>query len=145
MRYIVSPSGSSNGSTQSDGTTGDGLPSDVQAFRRKKTGMSSAVSLSQYWNAWTKVMLRMPPDTTLTMTMTATRTVPTHPGAPVTVRIVSPAPWNCGIRYSQPTPTTSRLATVRTAPDCSRTWAKSGIVYAPERRSGAATRTSRSR
>ena len=56
------------------------------------------MSLSQYWNAWTNVMLRMPPDTTLTMTMTATSTVPTHGGAPVTVRIVSPAPWNCGMR-----------------------------------------------
>ena len=75
-----------------------GRPSPRQACSRKNTGISSAVSLSQYWNAWTNVMLRMPPDTTLTTTITATTTVPTQLGAPVTVRSVSPAPWNCGIR-----------------------------------------------
>ena len=39
----------------------------------------SAVSLSQYWNACTKVMLRMPPDSTLTSTTTRDQQ-PAHPG-----------------------------------------------------------------
>jgi hypothetical protein len=61
------------------------------------------------------------------------------------VRIVSPAPWNCGRRYNQPTSTTRIVAARRTALDCSRISAKSGMVKAPERRRGAATNTSRSR
>ena len=77
---------------------GVGPPSARQASTRNSTGTASAVSLSQYWNAWTKVMLRMPPATTLTSTTTATRAAPTQVGAPVTARRVSPAPWNCGTR-----------------------------------------------
>ena len=57
-----------------------------------------AVSLSQYCTAWTSVMLRMPPDTTLTSTTSATTAAPTQVGAPVSVRRVRPAPWNCGTR-----------------------------------------------
>ena len=56
------------------------------------------MSLSQYWNACTNVMLRMPPKNTLTSTTTATTTPPTHGGVPATVPSERPAPWNCGIR-----------------------------------------------
>jgi hypothetical protein len=56
------------------------------------------VSLSQYWKACTKVMLRIPPDPTLTRTTTETTSGPTHGGASIAARSVSPAPWNCGRR-----------------------------------------------
>ena len=42
-------------------------------------------------------------------------------------------------------PITKRLATRRTGTDSSRASAKSGRVYAPDRRSGAATKTSSTR
>ena len=35
---------------------------------------------------------------TLRQTTIATANCPTHDGAPVSVRSVSPAPWNCGMR-----------------------------------------------
>ncbi len=57
-----------------------------------------AVSLSQYWKAWTNVMLRMPPVATLNTTTAATSRPPTQPGAPVASRTVSPAPTSCGSR-----------------------------------------------
>ncbi len=57
-----------------------------------------AVSLSQYWKAWTNVIERMPPAATVTPTTTATTAAPTHCGAPVRARRVMPAPWNCGSR-----------------------------------------------
>ena len=94
----------------------------------KKTGTSRAVSLSQYWNACTSVMLRMPPASTLTSTTTATTSPPTQGRAPVIVPSDSPAPWNCGIRYSQPIATTSSDETVRTCREPSRASAKSGNV-----------------
>ena len=103
------------------------------------------MSFSQYWKACTNVMLRIPPESTLRITTTAMTVPPTQPGAPVTVPNVMPAPWNCGSRYSQPMATTSRLETRRTTGDSSRTSAKSGSVYAPDLRSGAATSTSRTR
>ena len=53
---------------------------------------------SQYWKAWTRVMLRMPPASTLPTTTTVTMTGPAHPGAPVTVVSVSPAPCSWGSR-----------------------------------------------
>ena len=56
------------------------------------------MSLSQYWNAWTKVMLRMPPEETLASTTPATTTAPSHSGAPMAVVSVTLAPWNCGSR-----------------------------------------------
>ncbi len=58
--------------------------------------MASAVSLSQYWKACTKVTLRIPPDATVIITTVVTTTGPTHSGAEVTVRSVSPAPCSCG-------------------------------------------------
>lgn len=65
---------------------------------RTSAGRATAVSLSQYWNAWTKVIERIPPAVTLAMTITPTAAAPTHPGTPSRMRSVSPAPWNWGIR-----------------------------------------------
>ncbi|GAV43698.1 hypothetical protein Saa2_06653 [Streptomyces acidiscabies] len=86
------------------------------------------MSFSQYWKACTKVMLRMPPAATVAVTTTATMTPPSQPGAPVRTVNVSPAPWSWGSRYSQPTPTTSPPASLRTVRDASRASAKSGSV-----------------
>lgn len=119
-----------------------GAPSPAHAAIRKKAGTSRAVSFSQYWKAWTKVTERIPPHATATVTTNATTSPPTQCGAPVRIPSVSPAPCNCGSRYSQPTPSTNSTAIRRTTSDSSRACAKSGSVYAPERRSGAATSTS---
>src|SRR5262249_41056105 len=62
------------------------------------TGTASAESLSQYWNAWTNVIERIPPNTTLITTTMAIRVAPTQPLQPVSTDKVSPAPWNCGTR-----------------------------------------------
>ncbi len=105
-----------------------GAPSPCQASTRKRAGTSRAVSLSQNWKAWTKVMLRMPPAATIAVTTTATITPPSQPGAPLSTVSVSPAPWSCGSRYSQPTPTTKAPASRRTPWEASRASAKSGSV-----------------
>ncbi|GGX72501.1 hypothetical protein GCM10010510_16310 [Streptomyces anandii JCM 4720] len=105
-----------------------GAPSPCQASVRKRAGTSRAVSFSQYWKAWTKVMLRMPPAATVATTTTATMTPPSASGAPVSTASVSPAPWSCGSRYSQPTPTTKAPASRRTPWEASRASAKSGRV-----------------
>src|SRR5215218_1672124 len=126
-------------------SAGDGAPSPPHTSSRNIAGTSSAVSFSQYWKACTNVMLRMPPQNTLTRTTAPTSSPPTHGGVPATVPSERPAPWNCGMRYSQPTATTSREEVPRTDRDSSRASAKSGSVYAPERRSGAATSTSSTR
>ena len=57
-----------------------------------------AVTFTQYWNAWTKVILRIPPTATFVVTTTPTTTAPTQAGAPVTVVRVRPAPCSCGTR-----------------------------------------------
>ena len=44
------------------------------------------------------VMLRIPPETTLASTTSATTIAPTQVGDPVSALRVSPAPWNCGTR-----------------------------------------------
>lgn len=75
-----------------------GAPSLCQAITRNRAGTSRAVSFSQYWNAWTKVMLRMPPAATITVTTTATITAPSQSGAPVSTVRVSPAPCSWGSR-----------------------------------------------
>ena len=59
-----------------------GAPSPAQTASRTAAGSSSAVSLSQYWKAWTKVIERIPPEVTLTSTTTPTTTGPTQVGAP---------------------------------------------------------------
>ncbi len=56
------------------------------------------MSLSQYWNAWTNVMLRIPPELTLTSTTSPTIAGPNHSGASIAALRVIPAPWNCGSR-----------------------------------------------
>ena len=63
-----------------------------------KIGAARAVSFSQYWKAWTKVIERIPPAATLITTITATTAAPTSGGAPVTVCTVRPAPWSWGSR-----------------------------------------------
>ena len=61
-------------------------------------GTATAVSLSQYWNACTKVMDRIPPEVTLMSTTGAMITAPSQVGAPMVAARVTPAPWNWGSR-----------------------------------------------
>src|SRR4051794_38231998 len=109
-------------------SAGEVAPSPAQTSSRNIAGTSSAVSLSQYWNACTNVMLRMPRKNTLTSTTTPTSRPPTQGGVPATVRSEIPAPWNSGMRYSQPTATPSSEEVLRTGRDSSRASAKSGSV-----------------
>ena len=81
----------------------------------RTAGISSAVSLSQYWNACTSVMLRMPPATTLTST-----TERDHDGArPTSARRSARAqgearrPGTAGPGRARRSGTTSQLATRR--------------------------------
>ncbi len=60
--------------------------------------MATAVSLSQYWKACTKVIERIPPATTLVMTIAPTTSGPSQTGVPRRVFNASPAPWYCGTR-----------------------------------------------
>src|SRR5829696_1676691 len=69
-----------------------------QIISNTMAGTAIAVSFTQYWKAWTKVMLRIPPTATLSVTTTPTTTAPSQEGAPVTVLRVSPAPCSCGTR-----------------------------------------------
>ena len=75
-----------------------GRPSACHCRIRKIAGTASAVSLSQYWNACTKVIARIPPSATLAVTTAPTSSAPSAYGSPVTVVSVSPAPCNCGTR-----------------------------------------------
>jgi hypothetical protein len=84
--------------------------------------------LSQYWKPCTNVIDRMPPPTTLPMTMAPTTTTPTHRGTPSRMFSVSPAPWNCGTMYRPHTRATTSIATRRTRTEPSRNSAKSGTV-----------------
>ena len=65
---------------------------------RTTAGTASAVSFSQYWNACTKVIDRMPPKVTLAVTSRPTATTPTQEGSEVTTVRVRPAAWSCGSR-----------------------------------------------
>src|SRR3954452_859190 len=122
-----------------------GRPSDCHCSTRKITGTASAVSFSQYWNAWTKVIARIPPSATFAVTVSPTSRAPQTYDPPVTVVNVSPAPCSCGTRYRQPMKITKTVAIRRSPVDRSRSSAKSGRVNAPDRRSGAATNSSRAR
>ncbi len=73
-------------------------PSPAHTTRSTAIGISRAVSFSQYWKAWTNVMLRIPPDVTLASTTRATITAPSQSGAPIVAVRVTLAPWNCGSR-----------------------------------------------
>ena len=53
-----------------------GRPSACHCRARKITGTARAVSLSQYWNACTKVIARMPPSATFAVTTAATSRAP---------------------------------------------------------------------
>ena len=71
------------------GVTG-GRPSDCHCRTRKITGTASAVSFSQYWNACTKVIARIPPSATFAVTTTPTSSAPQTYEPPVTVVKVRP-------------------------------------------------------
>ena len=64
----------------------------------KSAGTASAVSLSQNWNAWTNVIERIPPRTTVSTTTAPAPSIPAHIGSGVSVMSASAAPWNCGSR-----------------------------------------------
>src|SRR5699024_290596 len=104
-----------------------------------KAGAAIVTSFSQYWNACTTVTARIPPAKTWNPTSAATTTAPTHVGVGSIVPNAIPAPCSCGTRYTTPTRTTHQVASVRNRGESSRDSAKSGSVYAPERRSGATT------
>ena len=89
------PSGTDHAAAVAEGPRGS---SPAQITSSTAAGTRRAVSLSQYWKAWTKVMLRMPPDPTLTSTTSPTTTGPTQRGASMAAARVSPAPSNCGSR-----------------------------------------------
>ena len=116
-----------------------------QASNRNIIGTANAVSLSQYWNACTNVIARMPPSATLAVTTPPTSSAPSTYGPPVTVWSVRPAPWSCGTRYSQPMNSTNTVASLRSQREPRRTSQKSGSVNAPDRRNGPATNSSRAR
>ncbi len=90
--------------------------------------MAIAVSFSQYWNAWTNVMDRIPPPTTFAITMAATTTGPIQNGSPRRIFRVRPAPWYCGTRYSTQITTTKSIVAVRSRGEASRNSVKSGTV-----------------
>src|ERR671917_2176621 len=81
----------------------------------------------------------------LNVTITMTTAAPIHSGWFETVATVSPAPCSCGTRYSQPMMITNTVQILRNGAELNRSSAKSGRVYAPDRRSGAATNSSSAR
>ena len=64
----------------------------------RHAGSAIANVFTQYWNACTYVMPRMPPEPTFAATIAPTTTIPTQYGAPVISPSVSPAPLSCGTR-----------------------------------------------
>ena len=77
-------------------TGGSGPPSSPRSEpateSKTNVGTAMAVSFNQYWNAWTKVIERIPPDTTLTITIAPTTNGPTQTGTPKRVFRARPAP-----------------------------------------------------
>ena len=69
-----------------------GVPVPASAKTMKSMGTARAVSFSQYWNAWTNVMDRIPPAITVRQTTATTATGPTQAGSPVVIRMVRAAP-----------------------------------------------------
>src|SRR5215211_5394157 len=82
----------------SEPTRGSSASRQCHAVSSTIAGSAIAVTFTQYWNACTNVMLRIPPVATLAVTTTPTTTAPSQDGAPVTVDSVRPAPCNCGTR-----------------------------------------------
>jgi hypothetical protein len=79
----ISASTSTSTSVASANTGGasastDGMRSSCQCASRKTAGTEMAVTFSQYWNAWTNVMPRMPPSATLAVITPPTTTTPTQ-------------------------------------------------------------------
>ncbi len=72
--------------------------SDMKTDATTIAGTASAVSLSQYWNACTNVIDRMPPPTTVSSTRTPAAAIPLHAGSAVSVVRASPAPCSWGSR-----------------------------------------------
>ena len=91
-------------------------------------GAAIANSLSQYWNACTTVIARMPPPNTLTITTTVTSSAPTHVGTGRTLASERPAACSCGTTYRIPMNTTNAAARPRSAREPSRASQKSGSV-----------------
>ena len=106
-------------------------------------GTAIAVSFTQYWKAWTKVMLRIPPTATLSGDHHADHHR-ADPGRRAGDRVAGSArrPATAAPGRASRSAPRSRWPAPRSAPECSRASAKSGSVYAPERRSGAATYSS---
>ena len=106
-------------------------------------GMEIAVSLSQYWMAWTRVIDRIPPAVTLARTTTATMRLPSA-GA----RAGDRAERDLGTLelWQEIEPLDADDQQGRESADLSGLQPRLGEVgevYAPDRRSGAATSTSR--
>ncbi len=93
----------------------------------------------QNWNACTNVIDRMPPLITVSRTTTPVVATPVQDGSAVSAVSAKPAPCSCGSMYSQQMSSTTAVLSRRSTGEPSRASAKSGTVYAPERRSGAAT------
>ena len=115
------------------GNSGGAGRSNVRASDRNRpsttsAGTAIAVSLSQYWNACTKVIERIPPPITVSSTTTPAATTPAQAGSGVSAVSARPAPCSCGSRYSQPMTSTSTVHTRRSPIEASRASAKSGTV-----------------
>ena len=104
------------------------MPSAPRRSSTNTSGTARDTSLSQYWKAWTKVIERMPPESTVTHTTVMTSPAPTQPGAPAAIPSASAAPCSCGTMYSQPTTTTRAPVVVRVIRPPRRICAKSGSV-----------------
>jgi hypothetical protein len=72
--------------------------SEMNSPSTNTAGTTSAVSLSQYWNAWTNVIERMPPPTTVSTTTSPAPAIPLQAGSAVRVVSANPAPCSCGSR-----------------------------------------------
>jgi hypothetical protein len=110
------------------------LPSSTPPLLMKIThstsvGAAMANSFSQYWNACTTVIARMPPPNTLTITTTATIVAPSHDGVPGRMLFSArPAACSCGTTYRIPMNTTNTAASPRRPREPRRASQKSGSV-----------------
>ena len=80
------------------GAETSGTSSRRQWASRKIAGTEIAMTLTQYWNAWTNVMPLIPPSATLVVITPPTTTTPTQYGVPISTDRVTPAPFICGSR-----------------------------------------------
>jgi hypothetical protein len=75
-----------------------GMSSRCQWASSTIAGTEIAVTFTQYWNACTNVMPRMPPSATLAVMTPPTTTTPTQYGVPISTDSVTPAPFIWGSR-----------------------------------------------